>query len=299
MNLKMNLKISLATCLLMTLTFMGCGNKDSSSENTTTQATQQPTSPAPNAANPFAEILAQDGHVRYLGQRRDVDGTLIEGFAISHPRRANERGGNGNGRGGKPPADTGSSCFSFLAGSKIGWRVAEPYLIDPTNNANLDTSFVINSVHQAIWSWDSQVGTAIFGPEVFGVVNRSAIGSLNGQNELIFASIAEANVIAVTYIWGIFSGNPRNRELREWDMVFDDSDFQWGNAGPTDENNLGNTGLMDLSNILVHEFGHALGLGHPTDDCTEESMFRFATEGETKKRTLHAGDIAGVQELYN
>ena len=103
----------------------------------------------------------------------------------------------------------------------------------------------------------------------------------------------------MTITWGIFSGSPRNRELVEWDMVFDnDGDWTWGDAESTDENNLGNTGVMDLLNIAVHEVGHAAGMGHSPDTCVDETMYAFATEGETKKRTLNGGDIAGIQELY-
>jgi hypothetical protein len=39
-------------------------------------------------------------------------------------------------------------------------------------------------------------------------------------------------------------------------------------------------------------------MGHPGNGCTEETMYAFATEGETKKRSLHTGDIAGIQVLY-
>ena len=55
---------------------------------------------------------------------------------------------------------------------------------------------------------------------------------------------------------------------------------------------------MDYQNIATHEFGHSLGLGHPGDSCTEETMYAYGSSGETKKRTLEAGDIAGVNELY-
>ena len=55
---------------------------------------------------------------------------------------------------------------------------------------------------------------------------------------------------------------------------------------------------MDFENIATHELGHSVGMGHPADECTEETMYRFASEGETKKRDLNAGDIAGVNQLY-
>jgi hypothetical protein len=276
------MKKSILTVILALL--LGC-SPESGSTNTINDTT--------NTDSAASNVADSDIQVKYLGQRRDKDGTLLDGYAILHPRRKAARK--------KPPRDKGGneSCYSFITSSKISWKTPEPYLIDPTNQSGLGTAFVVDSIHQAVFSWDSQVGKTIFGPEVLGLVDRASLGNTaNGQNELIFAAIDDPGVIAVTYVWGIFSGPPRNREFREWDMILDDVDFSWGNAGPTDENNLGNTAVMDLLNILTHEFGHALGLGHPSDTCTEETMFRFSQEGETKARTLHAGDIAGVNALY-
>ncbi len=72
--------------------------------------------------------------------------------------------------------------------------------------------------------------------------------------------------------------------------MYDDVDFDWSNTGdPT---------KMDFENIATHEIGHAMGLSHPSDTCLEETMYAFASEGETKKRTLEAGDIAGINKLY-
>ena len=55
---------------------------------------------------------------------------------------------------------------------------------------------------------------------------------------------------------------------------------------------------MDYWNIFTHEVGHAAGLGHPDLTCGEETMHRYSHEGETKKRTLNDGDIAGIRTLY-
>ncbi|MEK0324046.1 MAG: matrixin family metalloprotease [Nitrosopumilus sp.] len=52
------------------------------------------------------------------------------------------------------------------------------------------------------------------------------------------------------------------------------------------------------NNIAAHKIGHVTGMGHPTDDCTEETMYRFAGAGETKKRDLNTRDITGIQRLY-
>ena len=48
----------------------------------------------------------------------------------------------------------------------------------------------------------------------------------------------------------------------------------------------------------MHEFGHVAGLDHvnaPRDGCL--TMYRFATSGETQKRTLGLGDRLGMDVL--
>ncbi len=99
-----------------------------------------------------------------------------------------------------------------------------------------------------------------------------------------------SGAIGVTIVWGIFNGPPFARELVEWDQVYDDTDFDWSSTGEA--------GKMDFENIATHELGHTVGMGHPDDSCLEETMYRFASEGETNKRTLEAGDSAGVKRLY-
>lgn len=32
--------------------------------------------------------------------------------------------------------------------------------------------------------------------------------------------------------------------------------------------------------------------------CSKETMYGYASEGETKKRTLNSGDIQGINNLY-
>ncbi len=56
---------------------------------------------------------------------------------------------------------------------------------------------------------------------------------------------------------------------------------------------------MDLQNIATHELGHGAGLIDLYDAvASEQTMYGYSTKGETKKRDLNTGDIAGIQDLY-
>jgi hypothetical protein len=79
--------------------------------------------------------------------------------------------------------------------------------------------------------------------------------------------------------------------LLECDIMFD-TDWTWGDA--TDD-----TSLMDLQNIATHELGHCFNLADIYDSSQSQlTMYGYSGPGDTAKRTLEAGDIAGIQSLF-
>ena len=230
-----------------------------------------------------------------LGEAKDVDGRLVEGYMFIHYKDAfSHKPGHNPGGGGKPATN---KCYSFLAnGAK--WKITEPYLVNPINSVGLDESLVRSTVANGLSKWeDASDGTVgeglsknIIGGEESGVVDGADTSSPDGKNEVMFGDIDSSGAIAVTIVWGIFSGPPFARELVEWDQVYDQVDFDWSSSGEAEK--------MDFENISTHEHGHVFGLGHPDDSCTEETMYRFAAPGEIKKRDLETGDITGITQLY-
>lgn len=241
---------------------------------------------------------AVHGNVISLGTSLDPQsGKLVEGYAILHPKKAYAKppwAGGGKNNGGT----TSSTCFAFLS-KGARWKTTEEYILDTTNTDGLSDSFVNSAFQAALDAWDDEVAFDVFGTRNTELnVDGAEETSPDGKNEIFFGNIEGTGTIAVTIVWGIFRGSPSGRELVEFDMVFDDNDFLWGDAGPTNETALGDTSVMDFLNVATHEVGHAAGMGHPDDSCTEETMHRFSQNGETKRRTLEAGDIAGIKELY-
>lgn len=254
-----------------------------------------PASAQPNISRTLELPEATDHPpVIYLGSGVDPKtGQLVEGYAIIHykdsPAKSPQAGG----------VKGSNQCYAFLS-SGTKWRSVEPWLVNPANIRGLDNNLILNTLAGGINKWEDAADGAVnnvSGADILGNGSITDIAlvadtaSPDGQNEVYFADISDPGAIAVTIVWGIFSGPPSNRKLVEWDQVYDDFDYDWSTTSEANK--------MDFDNIATHELGHSVGLADLYDSrCSEQTMFGYATNGETKKRTLEAGDIAGVNKLY-
>lgn len=180
-----------------------------------------------------------------------------------------------------------------LLGKGVKWKeLPATYYIDPDNDNGLTVEFVTKAIYDSAEEWDAHTSAELFN-DIYTVIDDGTWDSdvPDGRNELLFGDYPEPGVIAVTVVWGYFIGKPSTRKIIEFDILFD-TDFTWGDA--TVEST-----VMDLQNIATHELGHGVGLADLYDDqWSEQTMYGYATYGETKKRTLESGDIAGIQALY-
>jgi hypothetical protein len=240
----------------------------------------------PPHAKEIAENIYDLGYAMHNGRQ-------VRGIAFLHPRdkaAKPDNPGGGRGGGGGGGSTTASSCYSVIA-KGARWKAVEDYMVDSTNLMGMTDSYVTQQIETAVSAWNDQLSGPVFGSRIANAVDGADRDTPDDKNEVMFGAIDDPGVIAVTITWGIFSGAPLFRELVEWDQVYDDRDFVWGDADA-------NINVMDLLNIAVHEVGHAAGLSHPDLTCAEETMYAYAEEGETKKRDLNDGDIAGIQALY-
>lgn len=181
-------------------------------------------------------------------------------------------------RPGKSPA-----CYKLMG---VQWKnLPVGYYVNPANQSGLSESFILNTLANSITAWDEKTSSGLFGQSYADY--GAKYGVQDYKNAIAFGNYSNANVIAVTSVWF----TRKNRQIVEFNMLFNE-EFIWGNAEI-------NPLIMDLANIATHEFGHALGLDDVYDNvCAAVSMYGYASEGETAKRTLEIPDIKGLQSVY-
>lgn len=212
----------------------------------------------------------------------------MRGLAILHNPKYQEARGSGNAQA-RP-----NKCYGYIY-RNARWKNTEGYYLDPTNEDGYDVASVAADIANGVNAWDQQVAFGIFGGNLGSSVDGLDTASPDNKNEIMFGSIDDPGTIGVTIVWyTVF-----NPTIVEFDMMYDDPDFQWGYAGPTNETALGDTSVMDFANIATHELGHAAGMGDLyNSSCSEQTEYGYGTAGETKKRTLNNGDITGIKNLY-
>ncbi len=195
---------------------------------------------------------------------------------------------------GKKPPSSGPSCYGFIARGAEWQTLPVSFNVAWSNQDGLSRRFVKSAFSAAAAEWDNWTTATLFSdPNVVDslTVNTDAT---DGHNNIVFADLSASHAIAITYVWGRFGGPVEQRRIVEFDMILDDTEYKWGDAGGT-----GGSSLMDVQNIATHELGHALGLNDIYQStCSAVTMYGYSDYGETAKRSLEAADITGLRELY-
>lgn len=108
----------------------------------------------------------------------------------------------------------------------------------------------------------------------------------NYKNETMWGWTS-VDAIAYAACWGDGWGY-----LIECDLLFNNS-YNWSAQGSPGSNE------MDVENIATHEFGHFLQLLDLYNNSDwEKTMYGYASNGETLKRSLHQDDKNGIAYIY-
>jgi len=207
----------------------------------------------------------------------------MESFSPDGPDK-----GNGDG-------DTSDvQCFRYIGG-EWNLEMKESWVFYTTNSDGMDQTNLFGNFTDDVQKWENEVAGGNILNDGIIIINTD-FGTISSAdpNAIFFGDVDSEGAIAVTFVWTTV-GKPSLREIRAFDMVFDQVDYDWSNNAPDPAD----VDTMDFNNIAMHELGHAIGMDHPKDgSCTEETMWRSAANEEIKKRSLHAGDIEGISALY-
>lgn len=125
--------------------------------------------------------------------------------------------------------------------------------------------------------------------------SSSAKNENEGLNHVVLVTDAwtfsDPQVIAITRNFYVAGNGAAAGQILDSDILLNGVNHQFTTTGEAGKN--------DVQNIVTHEVGHFLGLGHevtPTD--SDAVMFANAIPNETKKRVLKNSDLEGIRNAY-
>jgi hypothetical protein len=186
------------------------------------------------------------------------------------------------------PDDNPKDATAFL---RADWEMVGTYNLTLSTfkaPSNVATGFQ-SALNSATGTWEA---TDL--PDVFGTVTPTTDRPrqrLDGKNMVGFAKGA-GGAVGITRFWIDTSTDT----VVEFDILLS-SNFPWSTDlnGAVDDCS-GTLGAFDVQAVFTHELGHPVGLEHVTNDA--QTMYGFVATGETRKRSLEAGDLAGVNGKY-
>ena len=113
-----------------------------------------------------------------------------------------------------------------------------------------------------------------------------AVAADDGVNTVIFHDDAWPSELIPGAVAQTVVGADANGRYHDADIHLNGKDFRFSLDG--------HAGTQDLRSILIHELGHALGLGHADDPRAT----MFATGSGVRWRSLEKDDVDGVCTLY-
>jgi len=208
-----------------------------------------------------------------------------------------------------PPGTPGSATWSFMA-ANLGLDLAllsnpvspffDPDHTDPSNVTHLSTSMAmllgnpVSTVEEAAAAtgalnvWDAASGFTNLGMVIDG-------GGAAGASMPAGGLVGDIRVGAYPFFFGVLAGafGPATELFGPGGNVGGDVHLNNAVLWADDATDIFGDPDVDLFTILLHEFGHSLGLGHSS---VTGAVMNANYQGA--RRTLHHDDIQAIQAIY-
>jgi hypothetical protein len=203
-----------------------------------------------------------------------------------------------------------AAAFSYLTtedGRPLRWRadnpwVAAPYLpiaANPLNANGIYAEELRAAVIQGLVRWQDASGGQVLWDYWAGddPVDFPAVIAHDGVSTIFFISaspeppLLSMSTAAYTQLWF----DDETATITEFDMVLNDAGFTFVPTAAEAQYGVGpGVRVAYLDDVITHELGHALGVGH--SGVLTSSMFTWAW---AEQSTLACDDVAAVHALYN
>jgi MYXO-CTERM domain-containing protein len=174
------------------------------------------------------------------------------------------------------------------AGIPLHWANTDvPFRVDGSLGRTGDPQAVASVVDESLAAWGGLPASQFLFSGDSQPVASCEPGPSDGVSDIVLTDDewpydpSFAGVTLVTY--DVASG-----EIQDADIFLNGEAFEFEVDGDGD--------CFDVGNVLTHELGHALGLGHSDDP--EATMYAISRRGETAKRSLADDDLAAFDQLY-
>lgn len=175
------------------------------------------------------------------------------------------------------------SAFCYVvnrtdSGALIKWSSSKSInLFLSTSTPDLSSSTVSSIVRDSVNEWSNKVSNSIN-------ITTSNDGEVSGRNDIYFQSDSEffsdPSIVAVTQ----YIVDTNTTYIQEADIILNDSVHSFSSS---------TTNTKYLGNVITHEVGHLLGMGH--SQVINSSMFYELRRGQY---SISGDDDSGIRYLY-
>jgi len=170
-------------------------------------------------------------------------------------------------------------------GNFLAWDLADMPINYWVSVDNAEGTEKIRAIVRAFESWEI-VSSSLVSFRYAGLTKSTAV-AYDGINLVTWVKEGwqyDPKTIAYTTLWVTNTG-----QILDADIELNDEFFDWSTET--------NDQQMDIQNVLTHEVGHFIGIGHSIE-TTDSSMFPIISFGEFSKRVVKPDDLGAASFLY-